>query len=216
MIRVDNRRRPILIETFLFLMGLVIFSYFPHNTVYCFICSTFGLLIIIFIISSKINSFRDFQNLFDICIQSRNIIYYVVIGSLVGLLFGIIYRDYLKIAILPYRLTYFAIIASVIGATEELLFRGFLQKQLRQVGIMLSIIFASLFHTIYKSVFFLSRHTYFEINFLFLIEWTFLVGIIFGIIKEYSKNSLSPVSGHAMFDIIVYGDGSIIPWWIWT
>ena len=216
MLKSKNIRQSIWVETFLFLVGLVIFSCFLHNNIYFVICSIIGLLIIILIISIKIQSFKDFQYLFDIYLPSKNNIYYLIIGSLVGVLFGLICRDYLKINILPTRLTYFAIIAPLIGATEELIFRGFLQKRLRQIGIVSSIIFASLFHTTYKLVFFLSRQSYSEINLLFLIKRTFLVGIIFGIIKEYSKNSLSPICGHAVFDIFVYGDRSVIAWWVWT
>jgi len=107
-------------------------------------------------------------------------------------------------------------IAPIIGSTEELIFRGYLQKQLRQIGPVTSIVFASLFHSLYKLVFFFPRESPFEINFLSLVKCTFFVGILFGMIKEYAKNSLAPVCGHAVFNLVVYGDNSIIPWWIWT
>lgn len=172
----------------------------------------------ILIIGRKIQSWKDFQYFFDIYLPSRSSIYYLLIGSLVGLFFALVYRDYSKINLWPAKLNYFAIVAPLVGATEELIFRGFLQKRVRQIGIASSIIIASLFHTVYKSVFFFSRHSYGEINLFYLIKWTLIVGIIFGILKEFAKNSLPPICGHAIFDLVAYGDRpmSMAPWWIWT
>jgi membrane protease YdiL (CAAX protease family) len=106
--------------------------------------------------------------------------------------------------------------AAAVGCTEELIFRGFLQQQLRKINVVLAVVVATASHTGYKIAFFAALSPVHAVNLKFLLVWTFIVGLIFGILKEYSGSTLTPVAGHASFDLLVYGDSSINPWWLWA
>ena len=108
----------------------------------------------------------------------------------------------------------FAIIAPVIGSAEELIFRGFLQGHLHRYGIIFSVIFATLSHTAYKCSLFISHSSY-KTDISFLLIWTIVAGLILGALREISKNVTPALIAHACFDIIVYGDYAISPWWVW-
>ena len=213
---IQNSKKYIFIEIVLFLGGIILFSYFQHATKVRFLFSFIGLLIIATLISRRIHALKDIRDIFQLYTQSQYLVYFIIIGILIGILFGFYYRNYARIDLFPIRITYIAAIASSVGATEELLFRGYLQNQLRKIGRVPSIVFAAVFHTTYKVVFFISRQSLYEGDVLLLAKWTLIVGLIFGILKEYSNNSLPPLFGHAMFDIVSYGDEAISPWWLWT
>ena len=36
------------------------------------------------------------------------------------------------------------------------------------------------------------------------------------LLKEYSKTTVVPIIAHVVFDIMVYGDRIVAPWWIWS
>jgi len=104
----------------------------------------------------------------------------------------------------------------LVGSTEELFFRGFIQGHTRHIGVIFSVIFATLAHTAYKCSFFAAQQSGYEMDIMFLMKWTILGGIVFGILKEYSNNIVPPLAGHAVFDLLIYGDSVTVPWWIWS
>jgi len=215
MIKIRSPRFVLIGELLLFTLCILVFAFFASRNFPYFLISLGGLFVAAIIIVKNIYSFRNFLDAFGIAGFTKSIIYFLPIALLFGLFFGIVYRNYLDLSFFPARLTYFAMIGALIGSTEELLFRGFLQTQIRKFNIPLSIFLATLAHTCYKLVIFISLQSLFEINLSFLVIWTMVCGFILGVIKEYSKNIIYPVLGHALFDIIVYGDRTVIPWWVW-
>jgi len=178
MLNATNERGSILIESCLFLTGTILFAYYTHYTTLYFLLSLLGLLIIVVLIGLKIRNLKDIQYVFDIYLQTKNFTYYIILGLLLGFVFGGICRDFFYIQIFPGKLSAIAFTAALTGSTEELLFRGYLQKLIRPAGVVLSVLTAALFHTIYKFIFFLSRQSYVEIDYLFLVQWTFFVRLI--------------------------------------
>lgn len=137
------------------------------------------------------------------------------LGLLVGLVMGMAYRDFTGSAPLPHTLTYLAILAALIGMAEELVFRGFIFGQVRHLGLVFTIFLTAAAHTLYKVLLFLPDHPMAESDIFFLIRWTLIVGVIFGIMREASKDIYPALIAHAIFDVVVYGDHQITPWWVW-
>ncbi len=175
-----------------------------------------GLIIAGIVINRNIRKLRDIKSLFGFNKISGTVMIYLFIAVVFGVLIASVYRNHQHNTILPGRLTYFAIPAMLIGSTEEFIFRGFIQGHTRNFGAVFSVIFATLSHTAYKCLFFLAHQSVYEIDIIFLMKWTIFGGIIFGILKEYSNNIVPPLAGHAVFDLLVYGDSQVIPWWIWS
>ena len=117
--------------------------------------------------------------------------------------------------IFPGSLTIFTATAALIGATEELVFRGFIQDYFKKVNVIFAVLFAAFSHSAYKCCLFLSPASETEINVSFLLLWTFIGGLIFGILKEVSKSVIPAVLAHVLFDILVYGECFKPPWWVW-
>ncbi len=136
----------------------------------------------------------------------------LVIGS--GL--AILTRYTFDLSALPVSLKSFVLTAPLVGATEELIFRGYIQGYLQSIGHLFSITYASTVHTCYKLLVILSLAVPLQFDFFFLILWTFLGGIVFGVLKDLSKSSLPPMIAHAAFDIVLYGGLSVAPVWVWS
>jgi hypothetical protein len=45
---------------------------------------------------------------------------------------------------------------------------------------------------------------------------TLIAGFAMGALKEWSNNTFFAIVPHVIFDIIVYGDNMVPPWWIWA
>ena len=115
----------------------------------------------------------------------------------------------------PESISRFAFIAPLIGATEELIFRGFIQGYLRPVGRIFSIVYTSTVHTCYKLLVILSLDIPLQFDFFFLVLWTFVGGLAFGVLREGSRSSLPSLTAHALFDIVLYGSYAVAPVWVW-
>ncbi len=212
---VKSEKSLTLAKTLLFLSGLLIFIClfqlrFPWSGF-----SVLGILLSGFAITRDIKYYKDFFTLFDIDRFREYFSYFIVISILIGLFWGLVFRHYLNIQIIPGKLGYFTFTAMAIGTVEELIFRGYVQRQLRNLGIIVSILGASLIHSLYKCLIFIVLPTIHPTDFFNLFIWTFGVGCLSGILKELSANTMVPVSGHAVFDLVVYGDGIVDRWWVW-
>jgi membrane protease YdiL (CAAX protease family) len=207
---------PVLIEALICVTGLVVFSIFSHREFLPFIFSMAGLLAAAVIIVRNSSSGKKVKLLFGFNQVSGKVLIYLVISLLFGILIAVAYRKYQYSSVLPARLTYIAILAALTGSLEEIIFRGFIQGYTRQISILFSIVFAILAHTAYKCSLFMAHQSVYETNILFLMKWTIYGGIVFSILREYSNNILPPIIGHAVFDIIVYGDYLHSPWWLWS
>lgn len=211
----DRASRFRIVDILLFLAGILVFAGFIGEPGMLILIGVAGIVLSAIIISLRIRSLKDFILIFGFGRLSLTGIYFLLISILGGMLFGMIYRNSLSIGVFPSRITHFAILASLVGASEELLFRGYLQTQTRRFGAMISILAGTSGHTLYKFCFFLSMQAGMEISLSGLVIWTLAGGIIFGTIKELSKSTWFPIICHVIFDIIVYGDRTIAPWWIW-
>jgi membrane protease YdiL (CAAX protease family) len=215
MMKAGHSKLSIAIQSFLFLGGLLFFTWFSHGSRSSFLFSLSGLAVSAFVVSINIRSFRDVVPVFDLHKITRKTVLYMPVALLTGIFLGMLYRHYIHLPVFSARLTSFALPAAGIGMVEELIFRGFLQSHMRKINVPSSVLLATLAHTTYKLVLFMSLQSFFEINLIFLVIWTFISGLIFGIIKEYSGNVIYPISGHVIFDIIVYGGRTLTPWWVW-
>jgi membrane protease YdiL (CAAX protease family) len=205
----------VLAESLICVIGIIIFAVFSHRKILPFIISFTGLIIAGIIINRNVRTIRDFKSLFGFNKISGATFVYLFIAIVFGVLIAVVYRNHQHNFILPVRLTYFAIPAMLIGSAEELVFRGFIQGHTRYINVIFSVIFATLAHTAYKCSFFLAHQSGYQMDIMFLMKWTILGGIVFGILKEYSNNIVPPLAGHMVFDLLVYGDSFDIPWWVW-
>ncbi len=205
----------VLADSLICVIGIIIFAVFSHRKILSFIISFTGLIIAGIIINRNVRTIRDFKSLFGFNKISGATFVYLFIATVFGVLIAVVYRNHQHNFILPVRLTYFAIPAMLIGSTEELVFRGFIQGHTRHISVIFSVIFATIAHTAYKCLFFLAHQSVYQTDIIFLMKWTILGGIVFGILKEYSNNIVPPLAGHVVFDLLVYGDSFDIPWWVW-
>jgi membrane protease YdiL (CAAX protease family) len=204
-----------IVQAILFIFGLLIFissfqMKFPWSGF-----SMAGILLSVVVISMDVNSVKDYFIIFDLKTFSKYFFYFLAISILVGLFWGLVFRHYLNLQLIPAKLEYFTFTAMAIGSVEELIFRGYIQRKLQNLGIALSVVGASLMHTLYKCFIFLILPAVHQTDFFYLFVWTLSVGCISGTLKEFSGNTLVPVSGHAAFDLMVYGDGMVDTWWVW-
>jgi membrane protease YdiL (CAAX protease family) len=138
-------------------------------------------------------------------------------GFLVGAGGAIAYRTHLGLGPLPAAgLEPFVAVACLIGATEELLYRGYVQGRLAVLGWPAAVVLAALAHTAYKAALFAAPAATGEIDFAFISVWTFVGGIVFGMLRQGSGSVLPPVAAHAAFDLLVYGAAAQAQWWVWT
>lgn len=174
-----------------------------------------GILLPAAVLATEVKSYKDLVRLFDLKKLSGNGYYYEVICILLGLLWGISFRDYLDISLLPVKVSLFAFTAMTTGAVEEIIFRGYVQQKLQNKSILWPVILTSAAHTFYKCFIFWVLPPVYYTDYLYFALWTFTMGCLLGLLKEYGRSTWVPVSGHAFFDLIVYGDKMINTWWVW-
>ena len=202
-------------EVLLSFTGILLFAGFIHHPFPHVLIAIAGLaLTAAMIVSSTRNT--SIRVLFGIGRLNRKILYYTLPALALGILLGILTRRRFELTLVPAGFTGVALLAPLIGAAEELLFRGYFQGQLRNIGRLFSVLCASAFHTCYKLLVILSLAVPLQFDFFFLILWTFIGGILFGILRELSGSSFPPAIAHAAFDVMVYGGMATAPVWVWT
>jgi membrane protease YdiL (CAAX protease family) len=153
---------------------------------------------------------------FGLSKPDRRILIFTIPAAMTGLVLGIATRNSFDLSLLPAAVTGLALVAPLIGAVEELIFRGFIQGHLRPIGRLFSIAYASTVHTCYKLLVILTLSIPLQFDFFFLVFWTFLGGLAFGTLREFSRSSIPPVIAHAIFDVVLYGGMSVAPIWVWS
>ena len=153
---------------------------------------------------------------FGLSKPDRRILIFTIPAALLGLALGIATRNSFDLTPLPAAVTGLALVAPVIGAMEELVFRGYIQGHLRPIGRIFCVVYASTVHTSYKLLVILTLSVPLQFDFFFLVLWTFLGGLAFGALREFSRSSIPPVIAHAVFDIVLYGGMSVAPVWVWS
>jgi len=205
-----------LFSSLLVIGGMCIFGMFIHAITWWRIVSFVGLATVALVISLSARDLSSLMRVLGIVPVTRKVIYACVAGIIFGLLLGLVYNFVNADSLLPANLAKFALIAPLIGIMEELVFRGFVQSRSASAGAMASVLVAASGHTLYKYLVIKTLPVDLNTFIPSLIILTFLVGVVFGIMREFSRSVLPPALAHALFDIIVYGGASLAPVWIWS
>lgn len=204
----------VLVDASVISLGIFMFAFFVSAAFPFVLIAILGLLIAVWLMSRRLKTASDIKLKFALNWHPQ-IWQYLAIGALSGVLVAMVYRRRLGIPLYPTELKLFAIIAGSIGVTEELIFRGYLQSSLYKINSLMAIVFASAAHTIYKALLFLSPYADQDVKLYFLVLWTFVVGLIFGLLTKYAKSIFPALIAHVLFDIFIYGHLSNAPWWVW-
>jgi membrane protease YdiL (CAAX protease family) len=196
-------------------LGLMLFSWFVHSGFPARLISYGALLFVAFLMSRQLGSWSDLKRITGECSLSLKSILFLILGILMGISMSVFYRWHLELPLFLSSLLPFAIVAALIGSMEELVFRGYLQSQATGLGSVFAILFSSVSHTGYKCFLFLSPAFHPAVDIGFLAFWTFLFGVMAGIIRHFAGNVWPVVFAHALFDILVYGENVNPPWWVW-
>ena len=211
---ISQHPRKIRIVLFAF-AGILLFAGFIHQSFPRVLAAIGGLVATAAVIGYSIRNVK-FTKAFGIDRLDRKVLLYSFPGIALGIILGVLCRQRFELSLIPAGITGVAIVAPLIGTMEELVFRGYLQGQLRIVGKGFSVITASAFHTSYKLLVILTLSMPLQFDFFYLIIWTFVGGILNGILRELSESTIPPVLAHAIFDIVLYGGLATAPVWVWS
>ena len=212
---VSNKKYILLLEALLCSFGFMAFAYFIHDQFPKRIISFVGLMLPAYIMSRQCYSLSDLYKVFGILKISKKLLLFIIVGIMLGLIYAALYRNVLSIPIFPKTIRNFAAVAALIGILEELVFRGFIQGHVRSINPYFSILFGTISHTAYKCCLFLSPVIEHKIDIQFLMIWTFIGGLVFGLLKEFSKSVIPSAIAHSSFDILAYAECVVAPWWVW-
>lgn len=144
----------------------------------------------------------------------------LVVVFALGFLAAVGYRLLIGDALLLSRLHWFVIPAVMVGLTEEILWRGWIQGTLTSAwGTYPAVFAAATSHTLYKTALFVfppSGMIGHQPNDLALVAvLTFGFGLGLGFLRVRQGSLAGPVVFHMVFDLFVYGERSVAPWWVW-
>ena len=212
-----NRKEVIsrITDAILCSIGFIVFAFFIHHQFPVRIISLAGLMLPAFIMGREIRSFPDLKKIVGQTHFSVRTLYALLAALLIGTSIAMKYRHYIGMPLFLTTVTNFAIVAALIGAMEEIVFRGFIQGHLNDVNAPFSVFFGAFSHTAYKCALFLSPMLVVKVDIPFLMFWTFISGLLFGMLKKYSNSLLPPLLAHVLFDILVYAECVKAPWWVW-
>jgi membrane protease YdiL (CAAX protease family) len=210
-----NKKYVLILEATLCSLGFMVFAYFIHDGFPKLTIALVALMVQAFIMSRQCDTLSDLKKYFGEISLSKRALLFIFIGILMGFTYAAYYRHAIGMPVIPDYVRSFALVAALIGIMEELVFRGFIQGHLKSVNTVFSILFGTIAHTAYKSCLFMSPVIAHKINIHFLIWWTLIGGLLFGILKEYSKSIIPPAIAHSLFDIITYAGCAAAPWWVW-
>ena len=202
-------------DIFLVLVGMFVFGLYIHEKSWLIIISYAGLFLVALSIVILLQDRKSIMPIFGIAPFNGRLVGYLLSGIVAGGVLGLWFRNYADETLFPSSLTVFAIIAPLVGITEEIIFRGYIQGRIRKINRILSVLIAAIGHTAYKFIVLRSLPDPTGIDFSFLILWTLIGGLIFGILRDLSDSVLPPSLGHACFDILVYGSFASAPIWVW-
>lgn len=195
--------------------GMVVFALFSHRALPWILVSIAGLLIAAAALERSLRSAPGVAGLLGLAGFSGKIGLITILGCAIGVGGGLLHRQSLGLPLAPAGLERFAIVACLIGAMEELIYRGWLQGRLRPLGWPVAVVVAAAAHTVYKLALFAWPLGPSAVDYAALAEWTFLGGVIAGLLRQSSGSAIPPMAAHAAFDLIVYGALARSPWWVW-
>jgi membrane protease YdiL (CAAX protease family) len=215
--KLGDRNRP-LIEAFAASFGIWVFALFIHSGLPTVLLAAAGLIITAAALIHSLHAEDWSPEIWGISSFAANAAAYLIAGCAIGTTFGLYYRFSSDIGAFPARIGSFVIFAALIGAAEEVLFRGYVQGRLRCLTPIAAVVLASAAHTIYKSALFIlpPDNSVLGGDFKTFVILTFFGGAVFGVLRELSGSVLPPLIAHALFDVLVYGERSTAPWWVWS
>ena len=213
--RGPSARKKSLVEALSCIFGILIFALFIQRESIFQYVAYLGLLLAAYAVSRSIHDIASMKSVLGFVPISRKVLIYTMVGLVLGALLAILNNYSRGDSLFPSVLTGFALIAPVIGIMEELVFRGYVQTKLAHTGTVLAILIASAGHTIYKFIVIRTLPGEIAVNFTWLIVLTFIVGIVFGFIRDRSGSIYPAAMAHAIFDIIIYGGLVGAPFWVW-
>jgi len=205
------RVRNVLLST----AGILVFAGFIHHPFPLLLPAIAGLAVTAVLIGFSTRH-ATFQEAFGLGQINRRILLYTFPALFLGAALGILTRMRFELTMVPAGFKGIVLVAPLIGAVEEFIFRGYIQGHLRPVGKIFSIVTASSIHTCYKLLVILTLAVPLQFDFFFLIIWTFIGGLLFGVLRELSGSTVPPILAHAIFDIVLYGGLATAPVWVWS
>ena len=202
-------------DVFLALLGILVFAAFIHHPFPLMMLAVGGLAGTAAVIGYSTRTIK-LRKAFGLGPLNRRVLLFMPIGALMGVLMAILTRNRFELTLIPAGFTGIALLAPLVGAAEELVFRGYIQGRLQALGKISSIVSTSAAHTCYKLLVILSLSMPLQFDFFFLIFWTFTGGLLFGVLRELSGDTVPAVIAHAAFDIVLYGTLATAPAWVWS
>ncbi len=195
--------------------GILLFAVFIHHSFPVRILSFVGLTGSALMLGYSVRNVSILQA-FGLIPLKRRIFFFMIPALFLGLGLAWLTRRTFDLSPFPSSISHFVLIAPLIGAAEELIFRGYIQGHLRPIGRIFAVVYSSAVHTCYKLVVILSLSLTLQFDFFFLGTWTFLGGLLLGVLREGAKNTIPAIISHAIFDILLYGGYSMSPAWVWS
>jgi membrane protease YdiL (CAAX protease family) len=196
--------------------GTVVFALTAHAELPLFALAVGGLLLTALGIALSLRNTPSRCRSFGLTGFSRPIGGWMVAGVFLGIGLAFLLRFTSHQPIILTGLEPFVLTAMAIGAAEELLFRGFIQGRLAPLGWWAAVALAASAHTAYKVALFTFPPEGLEARLGILGLFTLLAGLFLGLLRHRSGSVLPALSAHVVFDILVYGDWQMAPWWIWS
>jgi membrane protease YdiL (CAAX protease family) len=207
--------RPV-IEVLAVAAGMVVFALFSHRGLPWILVGATGLLVAAASIERSLRRAPRVAALLGLGGFSGKTALFAVLGCAIGAGGGLLHRRTLGLPLLPAGgLGVFAAMACLIGATEELVYRGWLQGRLQTLGWPVAVVVVAAAHAAYKSALFAWPPGPAQIDCAAMAGWTFVGGVVLGLLRQISDSVVPPIVAHAVFDLLVYGALVRAPWWVW-
>lgn len=132
-----------------------------------------------------------------------------------GVVLGISARVTTMSVIAPVTLTLVGPLTALIGGTEELVFRGHVQGALQLRGRWAAVLITAAGFAAYKMALFLGWPGPTGIAVWHMGLYTFVSGLVLSGWRSLSGHVWYPLVAHVTFDLWLYGDRAVMPWWVW-
>lgn len=214
-IAVQQRSRAALTGGIICSVACIIFAWYIHAPFPLSVIAYLSIAAAAFIISLQMLPPATMLTHFYHDLLSPKMLLFNILGLQMGIAAALYYRHSFGMFLFPGSINSFAIVAVCIAVVEELVFRGFIQGTLQKVNTTFSVVFASLSHAAYKATLFLAPFLTQRIDATALFFISFLLFLVLGLLKQYSKSIVPCIIAHVIFDVIVYTELTAAPWWVW-
>jgi membrane protease YdiL (CAAX protease family) len=212
------RSRPV-IEVLAASVGMAVLVAFSHRGLPWILVSVAGFLLTAGAIAPSLRSAAQSLALLGLGGFSRKTVLFTLVGGIIGIAGGLRHRAALGLPLLPVGgLQAFIGVACLIAATEELIYRGWLQGRIRTFGWPMAVAAATIAHGLYKAALFAWPPGFrgLDMECVSVGLGAAAMGIVPGLLREFSGSVVPAIMAHAAFDLILYGAVARAPWWVWT